>query len=94
MLSGQPARVMGLADRGRLAEGRPADIVVFDPDTVAAGPIRRVWDQPGGANRLIADAIGIDAVIVNGTVLRRAGHDAVDAEGPLPGRLLRNGRAA
>jgi N-acyl-D-amino-acid deacylase len=93
MLTSRPAEVFGIADRGRLAEGWPADIVVFDPETVGASPLRRVWDMPGGANRLVADASGIDAVIVNGTVVRRNGQDALDAAGALPGKLLRNGRA-
>jgi N-acyl-D-amino-acid deacylase len=35
----------------------------------------------------------IDAVIVNGTILRRNGKDAVAADGKLPGRLLRGGKA-
>ena len=93
MLTSRPAEVFGIADRGRLAEGWPADIVVFDPETVGASALRRVWDLPGGANRLVADASGIDAVIVNGTVVRRGGEDALDAAGALPGKLLRNGRA-
>jgi N-acyl-D-aspartate/D-glutamate deacylase len=94
MLTSRPAEVFGIADRGRLAEGWPADVVVFDPATVAAGKLKRVWDFPGGANRLISEASGIDAVIVNGTVLRRHGKDALAADGALPGKLLRNGRAA
>lgn len=94
MLTSRPAEVFGIGDRGLLAEGRPADIVVFDPATVAAGPLKRVWDFPGGANRLISEASGIDAVIVNGTVLRRNGKDAVAADGKLPGKLLRGGKAA
>jgi N-acyl-D-aspartate/D-glutamate deacylase len=93
MLTSRPAEVFGIADRGRLAEGWPADIVVFDPDRVGASPLRRVWDMPGGANRLVSDASGIEAVIVNGTVVRRDGEDALDAAGALPGKLLRNGRA-
>jgi N-acyl-D-aspartate/D-glutamate deacylase len=94
MLTSRPAEVFRIADRGRLGEGLPADIVVFDPATVGAGPLKRVWDFPGGANRLISEASGIDAVIVNGTVLRRNGRDAVASDGALPGKLLRNGRAA
>ncbi|HUN49463.1 MAG TPA: amidohydrolase family protein [Candidatus Sulfotelmatobacter sp.] len=94
MLTSRPAEVFGIADRGRLALGRPADVVVFDPDTIGAGPLKRVTDQPGGANRLISEASGIDAVIVNGTILRRHGKDALAADGALPGKLLRNGRAA
>ena len=38
-------------------------------------------------------ASGIEAVIVNGTVIRRGGRDAVAADGALPGALLRNGSA-
>ena len=92
-LTSEPAAIFGLTDRGILAVGRAADVVVFDPDTVAPTPLQRVNDQPAGADRLIAEAIGIDAVIVNGTLLRRDGVDAVDPSGPLPGRLLRNGSA-
>jgi N-acyl-D-aspartate/D-glutamate deacylase len=89
-----PARVFGLSDRGLLAEGRAADVVVFDPDTVAAGRLQRVHDFPAGAERLISEAIGMDAVIVNGVLLRAHGADALDTTGPLPGALLRNGTAA
>jgi N-acyl-D-amino-acid deacylase len=91
-LTQRPAQLVGLTDRGLLAEGKPADILVFDPMKVGAGPLRRVQDQPGGAERLVADAIGIDAVIVNGVVLRRDGADQ-PGEDPLPGKLLRGGRA-
>jgi len=94
MLSARPAEVFGIKDRGRLAIGMPADIVIFDPDTVAAGPLRRVHDMPAGAPRLVSDAIGIDAVIVNGVVVRHGDKDVVDTAQPLPGRLLRRGQAA
>jgi N-acyl-D-aspartate/D-glutamate deacylase len=94
MLTGRPAEVMGLSDRGRLQPGLAADLVVFDPDGIGSGPLRRVRDLPAGADRLISDASGIDAVIVNGTLVREHGEDRVAAEGPLPGRLLRGGRAA
>jgi N-acyl-D-aspartate/D-glutamate deacylase len=94
MLTARPAEVFGLADRGRLAPGWPADLVVFDPARVGAGPLRRVHDQPGGADRLVADAVGIEAVIVGGRFVRRDGADAIDPDGPLPGRLLRGGRAS
>ena len=93
MLTSRPAEVFGITDRGRLAVGAPADAVIFDPRTVGASKLRRVHDQPAKADRLIADALGIDAVIVNGQVIRRDGKDVVDPDGPLPGMLLRNGRA-
>jgi len=94
MLTARPAEVFGIHDRGRLETGLAADIVVFDPSTVAAGPLRRVRDMPGGADRLVSEAHGIDLVVVNGRVLRRNGQDALAAGEALPGRLLRHGRAA
>lgn len=93
MLTSRPAEVFGIHDRGLLAVGRPADVVVFDPQTVGAGKLRRVHDLPADADRLVADAAGIDAVVCNGTIIRRDGADAVDPGGALPGRLLRNGSA-
>src|SRR5882724_3870361 len=93
-LTQRPAEMFGITDRGVLAGGRPADIVVFDPKTVGPGPLKRVYDLPFGADRLVSDAHGIEAVIVNGTVIRRGGTDAVVINDKLPGRLLRHGRAA
>jgi N-acyl-D-aspartate/D-glutamate deacylase len=93
MLTSRVADVMGISDRGRLAPGLAADVTVFDPDTVGCSALRRVRDLPAGADRLVADAFGIDAVVVNGTVLREGGRDAVAPDGPLPGKLLRGGRA-
>ncbi len=90
-LTGQPASIFGIADRGRLAAGCAADVVVFDPATVGCSPLRRVWDLPGGADRLVSDAAGIHAVIVNGVPIRTDGRDAVDPDGALPGRVLRGG---
>ena len=84
-------RDFGITDRGLLAEGRPADVVVFDPKTVGPGPLKRVYDLPAGADRLVSEASGIDAVIVNGKLIRRNGKDAVAADDKLPGRLLRHG---
>lgn len=93
-LTQSPAEMFGITDRGVLAEGRPADVVVFDPATVGPGPLKRVYDLPAGADRLVSEASGIDAVIVNGRLIRRDGKDAVAANDRLPGRVLRHGRAA
>jgi N-acyl-D-aspartate/D-glutamate deacylase len=90
-LTSQPATVFGIGDRGRLAPGLAADVTIFDPDTVGCGPLRRVYDMPAGADRLVSDARGIRAVVVNGTVIREDGADAVDLAGPLPGRVLGGG---
>jgi len=93
-MTSEPADLFGLADRGRLAPGLAADLVVFDPATVGAGALRRVWDLPAGADRLVADAAGIEAVVVNGTTIRRSGKDVVGPDGPLPGRVLRSSAGA
>jgi len=92
-LTSEPAEIFGITDRGTLARGRPADVVVFDATTVGCSDLRRVYDQPAGAPRLVADATGIDALVVNGVLVRHAGADVVDLDGPLPGRLLRSGHA-
>jgi N-acyl-D-aspartate/D-glutamate deacylase len=94
MLTSRPAEVAGITDRGLLAVGRPADVAVFDPETVGAGGLERVYDFPGGADRLISKERGMRAVVVNGTILRENGADAISPEGELPGGVLRNGRAA
>jgi N-acyl-D-aspartate/D-glutamate deacylase len=89
LLTSRSADVFGIHDRGRLQTGLAADVTVFDPETVGCSPLRRVRDFPAGADRLISDALGIEAVIVNGTPIREQGRDVVDPEGPLPGRVLR-----
>jgi N-acyl-D-amino-acid deacylase len=93
-LTQRPAEMFGITDRGVLAEDRPADVVVFDPKSVGPGPLKRVYDLPAGADRLVSEANGINAVIVNGKLIRRDGKDAVETNDRLPGRLLRHGRAA
>jgi N-acyl-D-amino-acid deacylase len=93
MMTARPAEVYGLRDRGRIAAGAPADLVLFDPNTVAAGPLRRVNDLPGGADRLISEPSGIEMVMVNGALIREHGKDMLDPHAPMPGRVLRGGAA-
>jgi len=83
-----PAQLYGLKDRGRLAEGYHADVVVVDPTTVAARPIEIRHDLPGGAWRLYGEADGIDHVLVNGTEI--VDHGALT--GNTPGRVMRAGQ--
>jgi N-acyl-D-amino-acid deacylase len=93
LLTSRSADVFGIRDRGRLEVGLAADLAVFDPDTVGCSKLRRVNDLPGGGDRLIADAVGMRAVVVNGETVRFDDADAIDPEGEMPGRVLRKGRA-
>ena len=88
LMTDVPARLYGLRDRGRIAEGAHADVVIFDPATVAPGPVYTRDDLPTGAPRVYGEAEGIDAVVVNGRVIVEAG-EFTDAR---PGTLLRSGR--
>jgi N-acyl-D-aspartate/D-glutamate deacylase len=85
MLTLVPATQWGFADRGLVREGMAADLVVFDPDTIAAEMPEVVHDLPAGAKRLTQRCRGIAATVVNGEVLLRDGQHT----GALPGRLLR-----
>jgi N-acyl-D-aspartate/D-glutamate deacylase len=87
-LTDVPARLFGLRERGRLAEGWIADVVVFDPATIDSGEVTLVSDLPGGTSRLYADAVGVEKVFVNG----RLTVDGGKPTGELPGRILRSGR--
>jgi N-acyl-D-amino-acid deacylase len=86
-LSGRPAAIFGIFDRGRIAPGLAADLMLFDPATVGRGPKQRVFDLPGGAPRLTTAAHGLHGVWVNGVqVADRSGALSLEQR---PGRLLR-----
>ncbi len=55
-----PAQITGLTDRGLLRPGLAADIVIFDPNTVAD---KATFENP------LQYAVGVPYVIVNGTVV-------------------------
>jgi len=87
MLSFEPATHWGFADRGLIREGMAADLLVFDPETIAPEMPEVVRDLPAGARRLTQRARGIAATVVNGEVVLRDGKPT----GALPGQLLRAG---
>ncbi|MBM3408023.1 MAG: amidohydrolase family protein [Betaproteobacteria bacterium] len=91
MLSGRTAAVFEIAGRGRIAPGFAADLVLFDPDRVAAGPLERVCDLPARADRLISKPQGVEQVWVNGQALPAPGH-LPEAGWRLPGQLIRGVR--
>jgi N-acyl-D-aspartate/D-glutamate deacylase len=85
-LTGHPASVLGISDRGTVAPGFQADLVAFDPDTVGTGPAERVYDFPRGTDRLVAPSTGIVHTWVNGEPIWTDGAAVPDAAS---GRLLR-----
>lgn len=73
-LTGEAADLFGFARRGYLRDGYWADVAVFDPETVAPGPMRRVRDFPADGERLTAEEPpGMRHVLVNGTPIRLDG---------------------
>lgn len=66
-LTGKPAAIYGIAGRGLIHDGYAADMMLFDPATVARGQKHRIFDLPAGAHRLTTDAIGVHGVWINGT---------------------------
>ena len=88
LLTDVPARLYGLKERGRLVEGWHADVVVFDPTTIASHDVRMRYDLPGGPGRLYAEADGIEHVLVGGTAIVRDGA-LTDAR---TGTLVRSGQ--
>ena len=90
-LTAEPAGVYGLDDRGSVEVGKAADLVVFDPDTVAPGPLRRVVDFPANGDRLTADApVGMTHTLVNGVPIRVDGQTMTAALERQPGTVLRS----
>jgi N-acyl-D-amino-acid deacylase len=89
-LTSQPADLYGLHDRGRLAPGQRADINIIDLNALQLRSPRAVADLPAGGIRLLQDAVGYRATIVNGEITRRDGRDT----GARPGRLIRHAQPA
>jgi N-acyl-D-aspartate/D-glutamate deacylase len=74
-MTSMPAQVLGLKDRGLLREGYWADVVIFDPDTVAD---TATYENPKQYPK------GIPYVLVNGTLVIDNGHHT----GARPGRVV------
>jgi len=68
-LTSDIARDWKLTGRGEISQGKYADLVIFDPETIGREPETWVNDLPGGGGRYVRKARGIDKVVVNGQVL-------------------------
>ena len=86
----QPARIMGLNDRGLVREGMVADLVVFDLDRINITEDEITRDGPSGSPRRVQRAEGVEHVIVGGEPVLDHGQHT----GALPGRVLRAPRRA
>jgi N-acyl-D-amino-acid deacylase len=75
-MTGLPAATFGFRDRGTIAPGRFADLVLLDPDAVID---TATFDEP------MRPAAGIEMVLVNGAIVWRNGAPT----GARPGRVLR-----
>lgn len=81
-----PAKLYRIPDRGRIAPGAFADLILFDPAKVGISKTRRVPDFPAGASRLVRDPVGLSGVWVNGTrVFDGTGYTALETG---PGKVL------
>ena len=83
-LTGLPANVHGLKDRGTLRVGARADIVCFDANKLAAGRAYLVEDFPADSSRYVVDSEGYKLTVVNGQILIEDGKHT----GALPGEVL------
>ena len=88
LITDAPPRLFGLRERGRLEEGFHADVCVFEAERINRGPIHMVRDLPSGAERLTAEADGVQHVLVNGVEIAREGA----LTGATPGTVFRSGR--
>ena len=86
-LTAKPAAIYRIPKRGKIEVGYYADLLLFDPATVARGVKRRIHDLPGGEARLTTDAVGVHGTWVNGVqVTNQNGLIEGDQR---PGQLLR-----
>ncbi|WP_094287769.1 N-acyl-D-amino-acid deacylase family protein [Mycobacterium lehmannii] len=89
-LTSVPARVAGLADRGRIAVGYKADLNVIDHDGLRLHRPVIAYDLPAGGRRLDQSAEGYVATVVSGEIIAENGTPTVAR----PGALIRGRRPA
>lgn len=65
-LTSEPAARYRIPDRGRIAPGAWADLLLFDPASVGLSGLVKLHDLPGGGSRMIRRPEGVAGVWVNG----------------------------
>jgi N-acyl-D-aspartate/D-glutamate deacylase len=87
-LASDPARKYRIPQRGRIAPGCHADLLLFDPAQVGVSPLKRLHDLPGGGARMVREPRGVHGVWVNGVeVFDGRDYPALDSG---PGEVLRD----
>lgn len=84
LITAVPAAILGLAGRGTLAAGRPADLFLFDPERIDVGTCRSEKDPVLGVTRFRGVPVGIAATFVNGVAVVERG-ERTDAR---PGQVV------
>jgi len=85
-LTADPAAKYRIPDRGRIAPGQWADLLLFDPQAVGVSSLERVRDLPGGGTRVLRRPLGVHGVWVNGERVFDGERAVERAAGP--GRVL------
>ncbi len=91
-LTSEPAKIFGIQQRGVIAQGAYADLMLFDPARVNRGPKFRAKDLPAGGSRLLTPGIGVHGVWVNGQRIVGENGELTDravGKAILPGKFLR-----
>ena len=73
-LTSDAAHRFRIPNRGRLVEGAPADLLLFDPASVGISRPKSLNDLPGGGSRMVREPHGVHGVWVNGVKV----HDGKD----------------
>lgn len=81
-LTSEPADRFRIPDRGRLHVGGPADLLLFDPETVGISKPLPRQDLPGGGTRMVRTATGVHGVWVNGVKVHDGQNYIEHAQGP------------
>ncbi len=81
-LTSQPAQRFRIPRRGRLQVGAPADLLLFDPQTVGISRPLPLHDLPGGGQRMVREPRGVHGVWVNGVQVHDGKQAMTLARGP------------
>ena len=87
-LTSEAAELFGIRQRGTIAAGMHADLLLFDPKSVGRGPSKRVFDLPSGASRLTTAATGVHGVWINGKKI--ADQEGIRKDAVKAGKVLRD----